>query len=187
MHPSSCHAVSRTVISICSSCISHVTLSYPTAGKNREPGLWRLALLWEHDVKFQCNPTVALCLHSHTVLGQRVARIASILAARNPALTGTADSQSSALSRKLALLSEIMAERKHSSSLPQLYHQKGFSFGSLSSQTECVFPGMFGSKLAGRVSLSAQHGLGWVYSKASQCCMWQRHLTRAHQLPGTGK
>lgn len=69
-------------------------------------------------MKFQYNPTIVFCLHSHTVLGQRVAQIASILAMRNLGLTGIADSQSSALFRKLALLSRIMAESKHSSSLP---------------------------------------------------------------------
>lgn len=93
-------------------------------------------------MKFQYNPAAAFCLHSHTVLGHRVARIASILATRNLALTGIANSQSSALLRKLALLSEIMAESKHSSSLPWLYHQKKLSFKSLSYQTEHIFPGM---------------------------------------------
>lgn len=61
---------------------------------------------------------------------------------RNLSLTGIADSQSSALFRNLALLSEIMAESKHSSSLPQFYHQKKLSSRSLSHQREHIFPGM---------------------------------------------
>lgn len=69
-------------------------------------------------MKFQSNPTVKSFVYRAILSWDRVARIASILATRNLGQPGIANSQSSALFRKLALVSEIMAESKCSSSLP---------------------------------------------------------------------